>query len=182
MAQQLKTCITCGEHKPLEQYSKASRRPDGLQASCKACNKISNRKFRESRPEYQNKYYRTPDGHKAKLKAQQKFWEKDGGGIYIIKNKENGKVYIGQTSKYNRREIEWKVYFTHPDGHSHYLNAMFFEDVKHYGIEAFEFIRLEPMLNATTYQRKKRENFYINLFSLVGQVYNVTRNKLDGKK
>ena len=52
----MKRCLTCGEEKELDQFSKNSRAKDLKQQSCKSCNREVNRKFRERRPEYQKKY------------------------------------------------------------------------------------------------------------------------------
>ena len=172
-----KNCITCKEDKPLDQFSKCSRKPDGKQPSCKACNKITNAKFREKRPAYQGKYYHTPDGHKAKLKAQAKFWSKAGGGIYVLINKVNNNIYVGQTSQFNRREVEWRMYTRNPHLMSRYLNQSFKDAIVRYGHESFEWKVIEEMPNATLRQRRQRENHYIETFSLITEVYNTNKNK-----
>ena len=172
-----KNCITCKEDKPLDQFSKCSRKPDGKQPSCKACNKITNAKFREKRPGYQVKYYYTPDGHKAKLKAQAKFWSKAGGGIYVLINKVNNNIYVGQTSQFNRREVEWRMYTRNPHLMSRYLNQSFKDAIVRYGHESFEWKVIEEMPNATLRQRRQRENHYIETFSLITEVYNKNKNK-----
>ena len=177
MAQQLKTCTTCKEDKTLDQFSKASRRPDGLQTSCKACNKIANAKFREQRPRYQKNYYRTDNGHKAKLEAQKRFWEKDGGGIYILVNKVNNKVYIGQTSQFKRREVEWGMYTRNPKFFSKYMNERLKMEVESFGVDSFEWMILEPMPDSTLKQRRAMENKFIDAFSKITEVYNKNKNK-----
>ena len=182
MAQQLKTCITCKEDKTLDNYSKASRRPDGKQPSCKACNKITNAKFREKRPAYQKKYYYSPTGHINKLKAQEVFWSKDGGGIYMVYNKINTNVYIGQTNKFKRREVEWAVYINNLEGFSRYVNDDFKKDIEKYGKENFVFEIVERMPDASSRQRKIRENFYIELFGKITNTYNKISNRIDESK
>ena len=172
-----KNCITCKEDKPLDQFSKCSRKPDGKQPSCKECNKITNAKFREKRPTYQVKYYNTPTGNKAKLKAQKKFWSKAGGGIYVLINKVNKHVYVGQTSQFNRRSVEWKMYSKNPGAFSRYLSQHFKDAIVQYGQESFEWKIIEKMPDSTLKERKKRENYYIDLFSHITEVYNRIKNR-----
>ncbi len=85
-------------------------------------------------------------------------------------NKVTGKIYIGETIQLQRREIEWRMYITKLNtDHSRKLLG---EDVKKYGIDAFEMFILERVENATKELLKKRERFYVKLFKKVGEVYN----------
>jgi len=170
-----KCCVQCGEEKALDQFSKNSRAKDGLQGACKACNKANNAKFRKEKPEYQRQYWGTPKGYENRYRALQKFFDKKGGGIYIIKNKVTGKIYVGETTQLNRREIEWRMYLTHLNtDHSKKLMG---EDVEKYGIDAFEMIVIEQMgSDVTKKELLKRERYYVKLFKKVGEVYNTQWN------
>jgi hypothetical protein len=173
-----KNCITCKEDKPLDQFSKCSRLPDGKQPSCKECNKITNAKFREKRPKYQTNYYQNnPQGRRNMIDATQRYYDAEGGGIYLLINKENGKVYVGQTSQYNRRKNEWNTYPTNPVKWGRFLNKELYDDCVHYGPDAFEWKILERMPDSTLKQRRERENFYIDVFSLTNRLYNKIKNR-----
>lgn len=170
-----KCCVQCGEEKPADQFSKNSRAKDGLQTACKACNKVNNAKFRQTKPQYQKQYWGTPRGHERRKEAQQKFFDKKGGGIYVIKNKVTGKIYVGETTQLQRREVEWRMYLNNLNtDHSRKLMA---EDMEKYGIEGFEMIIVEQMgSNPTKEELKKRERYYVKLFKKIGEVYNTHWN------
>ena len=172
-----KTCRVCGIEKPLEEFSKCTPCKDGRQRECKACNKESNKKFRESNPSYQKEYWNTPKGHKLRYAASQRFFSKNEGGIYLIKNKVNGYIYIGQSYQLVRREIEWRTYFKNPHLRPRYINEFFREEMDKYGVEAFEWLVLEHMPLADRKELKKREKYYINLFSKFVTLYNRLENK-----
>lgn len=53
----LKTCPGCGEIKPRELFARHSRRADGLQVHCKACNAAYRREHRSAKLEYNHQYY-----------------------------------------------------------------------------------------------------------------------------
>ena len=141
----MKRCLTCGEEKELDQFSKNSRAKDLKQQSCKSCNREVNRKFRERRPEYQKKYYSTPKGKKNKIEALQRMWNSEGGGIYRVINNVTGTIYIGSTTQYARRRMEWHTYLNSPEDHRRYFGDKMYEDALKYGKDAFEWQKVEPM-------------------------------------
>lgn len=169
-----KTCIQCREEKPLEQFSKCSRNKDGLQTACKACNKINNAKFRQTKPEYQKGYWGTPKGAENRYKASQKFFDRKGAGIYIIKNKVTGKIYVGKSTQLQRREQEWRMYLNNLN--TDHSRKMIGNDVEKYGVEAFEMIIIEQIENPTKELLSKRERYYVKLFRKVGEIYNTQWN------
>ena len=171
-----KYCYKCDTEKETTEFSKSSIAKDGLQQECKACNKISNARFRKTKPEYQKNYWTTEHGKKTRYKASQKFYHSDGGGIYYIKNLINGNIYIGQTSQFIRREIEWRAYLNNPHLRPRYINEFFRAELDQYGIKNFEWKRLESMPNATQKELRKRERFYISMFRKVGILYNKQHN------
>lgn len=165
-----KCCIQCGEEKALDQFSKNSRAKDGLQTACKACNKINNAKFRQTKPEYQKQYWGTPKGHENRYKASQKFFDKKGAGIYILKNKVTGKIYVGKSTQLQRREVEWRMYLNNLN--TDHSRKMIGDDVEKYGVEAFEMIIIEKVENPTKELLLKRERYYVKLFKKIGEIYN----------
>lgn len=168
-----KVCVRCKEEKTVDQFSKSRAAKDGLQTGCKACNKITNAKFRDKRPAYQNKYYKTEKGKKNKLKALNKMWDSEGSGIYKIVNKETGCIYIGSTLQLARRRIEWATYLGNPDQHKRYFSDKMLEDTKRYGADAFEWTPLEKMVKNKK-EITTREYEIIKVLSAAGvDIYNV---------
>jgi hypothetical protein len=47
----LKTCVTCRQTKPLEEFNKDSRTSDGLDCRCRECSRVKSKKYRETHPE-----------------------------------------------------------------------------------------------------------------------------------
>ena len=174
-----KFCHNCSTDKPTQEFSKCSNCRDGLQTYCKACNKKANAKFRKEKPEYQKQYWSTPKGHQIRYRASQRYYSKDSGGIYIIKNLINGNIYVGQTSQFTRREVEWRAYLNNPHLRPLYMNEFFRAEVDKYGIQNFEWKILETLENATESELRKRERFYIKVFSKIATLYNKQHN---GKK
>jgi len=169
-----KVCQVCKEDKPLDQYSKNSRAEDGKQAACKACNKITNDKFRKKRPQYQNKYYKTEKGKINKLKALYKKWDSEGSGVYRIVNKETGWIYIGSSLQLARRRMEWHTYLNNPEQHKRFFAPKMLEDAVKYGEDAFEWSALEVIEGKTKKEIVAREFEIIKLLVKTGvKVYNI---------
>lgn len=55
----MKTCIVCGDSKPLDEFYAHPRMPDGLLNKCKPCHKLHIRECRAQRPEYYRTYDRS---------------------------------------------------------------------------------------------------------------------------
>lgn len=168
-----KVCQVCGEDKPIDQYSKNSRAKDLKQAACKSCNKKANARFRDKRPAYQNDYYKTERGKTNKLKAVNKMWDSEGAGIYRVINKKTGTIYIGSTTQYARRRMEWATYLNNPEDHRRYFSDKMYSDAIKYGKDAFKWEKIEPM----TCSKKKivdREYEIIRLLHKLGvDIYNI---------
>lgn len=73
--------------------------------------------------------------------------------IYIHKNKINGKIYVGQTSKIPERR--WQ------NGKG-YINQVFYKAIQKYGWNNFEHIILEKHL--TQEEANEREKYWINFY------------------
>lgn len=110
-----KQCNECGKNKPLSEFYKRKASPDGLQLKCKACCKIVNKNFRETKPEYQIEWQRT---NKDKWLSYINKWAKENvcandsrSTIYYIVNPEN-KVYVGSTQTlFSARQSAHKVQY-----------------------------------------------------------------------
>ncbi len=61
-----KQCSKCGEIKPLSSFNKDKARKDGLRASCKICQELSNKKYRQNNrsklSQYNKEYYQNNHG------------------------------------------------------------------------------------------------------------------------
>lgn len=87
-----------------------------------------------------------------KLTKKQK--KDDNPGIYKIKNKVTGKVYIGQTSHLQKRKAN---YFGKLPG---YINKELKEDMKLYGKDKFSFTVLKVMPNSSQQDRLYMEMIF----------------------
>jgi group I intron endonuclease len=65
-------------------------------------------------------------------------------GVYLIKNKINGKIYIGSSNNIRKRWNEHKNDLRNDEHHSKHLQKSY----KKYGIENFEFLILEEVQSA----------------------------------
>lgn len=88
-------------------------------------------------------------------------------GIYKITNKNNGKIYIGQSIDIKRR---WYSYYS-PDKNRNYT-SLILNAIEKYGIENFNFEVLEE---CSKEQLNEREEYWISYFqsNIVG--YNLTK-------
>jgi hypothetical protein len=69
-----KTCLSCGSEKSINEFSKDKTKRDGLQASCKSCNKTYRSKNKNRIKEYQKEYMVT--NHEALL-MQKKLYHRN---------------------------------------------------------------------------------------------------------
>ena len=89
----LKTCNRCGKMKDLSQYSKCSKHKDGKQNRCKECNKVDNKIFRETKPEYALDWFYNNKDRWAEYMADYQ-GSNDINKLYTITNP-IGEVYVG---------------------------------------------------------------------------------------
>ena len=97
-------------------------------------------------------------------------------GIYAIKNKVNGKLYIGQSIHIEER---WKQHIAELNCNSH-CNYKIQNEWETYGRHSFEFSILEKIDVDYNYSKKKlrvvllaRENYYISKFNSIKNGYNI---------
>lgn len=95
-------------------------------------------------------------------------------GIYLFKNKVNGKCYIGQAIKLRQRiKAHWSNY-----SNPRYQHIVFYKAIAKYGWENFEFSILESFRNAlserTKYNLDQLEVKYIKEYDSYNNGYNST--------
>lgn len=90
-----KRCTKCGRELSIECFNKCKTTKDGLQCWCKEC--LNG--YRQTHKEHYNQYQRQY------VKEYQKEWQKQFKGyyLYIILDKQDNIVYVGQTSNYYNR-------------------------------------------------------------------------------
>ena len=73
MSEPVKTCNFCKATKPLDEFYKAAKSPDGRQYRCKDCTRIASRQYSRDNPEARrqsDRKYRATDNYKANRKAR----------------------------------------------------------------------------------------------------------------
>lgn len=85
--------------------------------------------------------------------------------IYAIRNKVNGKVYIGRTETTVRERILLHLQALKKDRHN---SPTLQEDFKKYGKEAFEFYEIEDNI---TFDNRDKEAFYMDLYRSCNEKY-----------
>jgi predicted GIY-YIG superfamily endonuclease len=86
----MKTCSKCKEEKPFSEFFKDRSRKDGLYYYCKVC-----------RAEIAKSYYKK---NKEKIIEQTHKYKKNlPAGVYKITNTINGKIYVGESTRYKHR-------------------------------------------------------------------------------
>lgn len=101
-------------------------------------------------------------------------------GIYCIKNKVNGKCYIGQAIKLQKRlKAHWNNW-----GKPMYEHIVLYKAIKKYGIENFEIIVLKTIQDALGWRTKltldELEKKYIEEYDSFNNGYNSTLGGGDG--
>ena len=118
----LKKCNKCGHVKPVAEFSKNRRPPDGFCWKCKVCDR---QRCRE----------RYSANRGAYVAQKQKYIESLPAAVYKILCNPTGKVYIGQSKHYPRRFTEHKRELLQKK----HANSTLQADYIKYGIDAFEF-------------------------------------------
>lgn len=169
----MKTCKKCGQSKPLDQFSKRSLSPDGLQLNCKACNKVNNKKFRTTiNPSYYREYYhKNPEKIKALIA---KSFSKLGCGVYGIFDKTNNVcLYIGSSMNLQRRIYDHKTTFNNI-GQTYTLSSRILAE---YLIDKGEIeFEIKVLEKCSIEEKIERENHYIAELKPICNVHHNTDN------
>lgn len=72
----MKHCNKCNTIKPIEEFGKRKRSPDGFQYRCKSCRRIEAKKYRE-RPEAKEHYRQYVENNREKIRAYQRAYYED---------------------------------------------------------------------------------------------------------
>ena len=86
-----KRCTKCNRELPISEFSKYNKAKDGLQGYCKECHSKYHQTYEQTNRQYINQY-------KRQYNKQFK-----GYYLYIILDKQDNVVYVGQTSNYYNR-------------------------------------------------------------------------------
>lgn len=92
----MKKCNTCKETKDFSEFSKRKDSKDGLQCRCKACNKQTNKRYRDNNKDYFAKYRQDNKDYYAELNKQRILSAIPC--VYRIQSKTSGLYYIGSTT------------------------------------------------------------------------------------
>ena len=100
-----KKCSKCGKELPISEFAKCKDSKDKLQYWCKECKGEHKQTHKEYYSQYYKEYYQT---HKEHLNRYQKDYQNQFKGyyVYIILNKQDEVVYVGQTTNFYTRLIQ----------------------------------------------------------------------------
>jgi len=128
--------------------------------TCSKCKiKKSIKEFKLRKDGYRNSWCQDCKRENCRISPIQKQWKIDsinsiGPGVYMFTCLVNGKRYIGESNKPERRRREHLYSITHGKNMS---NSTMKEDMLKYGINKFKFEILE-----ITPEHKKQEKYWIN--------------------
>jgi hypothetical protein len=96
-----KKCVTCKEAKPVTDFSRNKARNDGLQATCRACNKEYQREhYLKNKESILNRHAIYRETHKEEIRA----WQHD----YQLANKERISAYHALYGELNKDTLRKK--------------------------------------------------------------------------
>ena len=113
----IKRCSKCGRELPIDNFYKDNRAKDGLQCWCKECSSKYKQTNKHHYKEYYKEYYKTNSQYLNQYQKQyrqtnsqyinqyqkQYYNQFKGYYVYIILDKNNEIVYVGQTTNYYTR-------------------------------------------------------------------------------
>lgn len=159
-----KFCDKCQTLRVLTAFSKRRAAKDGLQQYCKECNKKDNTQYRKDNPTFFMDWYHRNEENRIKAKFNmKKSHARWGGGVYMVVNKPEEKIYIGVTNKLARRKIEhWNQ---RECGKLSSGLKELYTDMHRLGRDNFEFIILELVDPNNETLLFTRENYWLNFLS-----------------
>ena len=89
-----KKCSKCGRELSIDDFYKDNRAKDGLQSWCRGCRNKYNQTYKQTNSQYKQHQMQYQNQYRNQFK---------GYYLYIIKDKNNKIVYVGQTSNYYNR-------------------------------------------------------------------------------
>jgi len=181
-----KVCTKCDEEKPAttEYFVKGERYLHGVSSRCKSCDKIYREQNKERISEKQKQWFQE-NNHRATENMKGRYQEnKDAykanaklyrqqlpAGVYRIRNKETGRVYIGASTATPKR---WARHKRELRKRAHH-NIDMQRDYDSYGLDSFEFEIIEEFpCNAQFSTLEKKEAQEIKTRLTEGQnLYNI---------
>lgn len=159
----MKECNKCHKVKDTNQFSKCKSNKDGLQYTCKSCNKVSNKKFRlEIDPEYQSKWYSKFSAYWCDYMSR--YNKADKLPIIYAIVAPDGKQYIGQTMMHLgvRRTEHIRHYKRALRGLRDRL-PLLHDSFDLHGIENHKFKVVKELPNVTRKQLREIESAFITI-------------------
>ena len=110
--QTVKTCVKCGQGKPLEEYARDRSRKDGLHPYCKACMRIGREKEKtpdqiEAERQYQREYAKTHSSEKVEKSRRYVQEHADKVRAYQAQYRErNRETALQYARQYNRARYQ----------------------------------------------------------------------------
>lgn len=169
-----KECKCCGKIKDTIQFSKCSRKADGLQSKCKACNSLDNQKFRTIiNPTHHQKYQvENYDTHLERMKTYRRaaYTPK----LYYIKNPD-GAMYIGMTEmKLTVRALEHRHHYKRALQGKRKRLPLLHQSFDKYGLDSHQFGLLSEHPGLNRKELHKLEKACINSIKVAGVSLNTT--------
>lgn len=166
-----KQCNQCGKSKPLSEYHKKTASKDGKQDKCKACFKIVNKNFRETKPKYQVDWQRKNAKYWCEYTCDWKRADKNGL-VYKI-TAPDGSTYIGQTkAKLTVRFAYHKAHYNNKNKTKRRL-PLLHKSFDNFGIENHKFELLKDFGNIDRKELLKKEKEYIQHYKGLGLSLNI---------
>ena len=112
-----KVCTKCNKELPISEFYKDNRTKDGLYSNCKECHSKYYKTNKQHYNQYHKQYYQTNKEHysqyrkqyyktnKEHISQQHKEYDSQFKGyyLYIILDKQDKVVYVGETTNYYKR-------------------------------------------------------------------------------
>ena len=176
-----KKCSKCGRELPVSEFYKDSKAKDGLQGWCKACRNKYNQTYKQTNSQYKQHQMQYQNQYRNQFK---------GYYLYIILDKQDKIVYVGETSNYYNRltnHLSGGVNATQELFANGEWSSIQYLDVEHIVANEMELKALE---NALIELYEPRLNTLLNiirdidndrLFSLLAELHNILNDWIEFK-
>ena len=97
-----KRCTKCNRELPIECFGNNKTKKDGLQSWCRECSNGYSQTYNKTHKEHYKQYYKANKQHRNQYDKEY-YKQFKGYYLYIIQDKNNKIVYVGQTTTYYYR-------------------------------------------------------------------------------